>query len=346
MKIKKILNNFRPYFVEEKDVVVRLDANESPYNLPDDLKKELMEELSKIEINRYPDAYIRDLRKVISEKEGIPEDCIIFGNGSDEFIYMLYIALEKGAKVAFPEPGFSMYRIVGNIFEMNLVPYHLNKVDYTVDKKNLEKVLKEGVDLIFLGNPNNPTGNIFPEEYLEMVLSNKNTIVVSDEAYFNYSKRTFLKFLEHNDNLLIMRSFSKVGFASIRLGYMMGNSNLINKVNMIRSPYNINSFTQKIALFYFKYESFFKSKIEKVISERERLYKFFQENNIFVIPSQSNFLTFKIEKSGFYEFLLDRGVRIKDLAHSFNMTNYYRVTVGTERENDLFINSVKDFLSK
>lgn len=344
MKFKKVLNDFKPYFVEEKQVNIRLDANESPYDLPDDLKRELMDDLSKIEINRYPDSNIRELRKTISEKEGIPEDCIIFGNGSDEFIYMLYMCLEKGSKVSFPEPGFSMYRIVGNIFEMELIPYHFNKEDFTVDKKNLERILKDGIDLIFLGNPNNPTGNIFPEEYLEMVLSEKNTIVVSDEAYFNYSKKSFLNFLKHNDNLLIMRSFSKVGFASIRLGYMVGNAELINKICMVRSPYNINSFTQKIAKFYYKYESFFENKIQEIISERERLFKFFRENNIFVIPSQSNFLTFKFEKSGFYEFLLEKGVRIKDLSRSFNMKNYYRVTVGTKRENDLFMQFVREFL--
>ena len=346
MKIKKILSNFKPYFVEDKPVLIRLDANESPYDLPANFKEELIQELSKIEINRYPDAFIRDLRKKISDKEGVSEDSIIFGNGSDEFIYMLYTALEKGAKVAYPEPGFSMYRIVGSIFEMRLIPYYLNKLDYSVDKKNLENVLKEEIDLIFLGNPNNPTGNIFPEEYLEMVLSNKNTIVVSDEAYYSYSKKTFMKYLENYDNLLVMRSFSKVGFASIRLGYMMGNSRLINKLNMIRSPYNINSFTQKIALLYFKHENFFKSKIEEIIYERERLFKFFNNNNIFSIPSESNFITFRIDVPGFYQYLLDRGIRIKDLSHSFNMTNYYRVTVGTELENDSFMESVKDFLSE
>lgn len=344
MKLKKILDEFKPYFVEERQVEIRLDANESPYDLPDDLKKELIDELTKIDINRYPDSYLRDLRKEVSRREEISEDCIIFGNGSDEFIYMLYMCLEKGAKVAFPEPGFSMYKIVGKIFEMNLIPYKLNEEDYSVDKKNLEKVINNGIDLVFLGNPNNPTGNNFPEEYLEFVLSNKNTIVVSDEAYFNYSKKTFLNFLEHHDNLLIMRSFSKVGFASIRLGYMLGRSELISKINMVRSPYNINSFTQKIALFYYKYEAFFKNKIEEVICERERLFKFFKENNIFVIPSQANFLTIKIEKPGFYEFLLGKGIRIKDLSQSFNMKNYFRVTIGTKTENNLFMSAVKEFL--
>lgn len=344
MKFKKVLNEFKPYFVEERQVEIRLDANESPYDLPVGLKMELVDELSKIDINRYPDSYLRELRKEVSKREEISEDCIIFGNGSDEFIYMLYMCLEKGAKVAFPEPGFSMYKIVGKIFEMNLMPYKLNEEDYSIDKKVLEKVVSDGVDLIFLGNPNNPTGNTFPEEYLEMVLTNRNTLVVSDEAYFNYSKKTFLNFLEHYDNLLIMRSFSKVGFASIRLGYMMGRNDLISKINMVRSPYNINSFTQKIALFYYKYESFFRDKIEEVISERERLFNFFKENNIFVIPSQANFLTFKIEKPKFYEFLLEKGIRIKDLSHSFNMKNYYRVTVGSKRENDLFMKAVREFL--
>ncbi|MCX7770100.1 MAG: histidinol-phosphate transaminase [Proteobacteria bacterium] len=344
MKIKKILDSFKPYYVENKEVPIRLDANESPYDFPEELKKELSNILSNIEINRYPDSNISELRKIISEKENIPEICMIFGNGSDEFIYMLYMCLERGSKVSYPEPGFSMYRIVGNIFEMNLQPYQLSSEDYTVDKENLKRILKSGIDLIFLGNPNNPTGNVFPQDFVEMVLSNKNTIVVSDEAYFNYSQNSFRKFLDQNNNLLIMRSFSKVGLASIRLGYMIGDEHLINKISMVRSPYNINSFTQKIALFYFKHESFFKKIIEDTILERERLYKFFLDQKIFAIPSQANFITFRIEKPNFYDFLLQKGIRIKDLSHSFNMKNFFRVTVGKKSENNIFMSAVKEFL--
>lgn len=344
MKFKESLLEFKPYFVEEKEVPIKLDANENPFDMPNDLKIELFEELKNIEINRYPDSNIKELKKLISENENIPFETIIFGNGSDEFIYMLYMALDSSAKVAYPEPGFSMYRIVGKIFDLKLKPYILSEPDFEITKKTLEKLLKSDIDLIFLGNPNNPTGNIFPEEYAEMILSKKDTLVVSDEAYYNYSKNTLIEFLKKHKNLLIMRSFSKVGFASIRLGYMMGSKEVIEKLNMIRSPYNINSFTQKIASFYFKYKGIFEKQIEEIIQERERLMDFFKKKKIFAIPSKANFISFKIEKEGLYNFLLERGIKIKDLSHSFNMKNFYRVTIGKKQENDRFKKTIEKFM--
>jgi len=346
MKFKNTLSQFKPYFVEDKVVPIRLDANESPYDITPEMKEELLEELKSIEVNRYPDSQSKALRCLISERNGVSPDSIIFGNGSDEFIYMLYMCLEKGAKVAFPEPGFSMYKIVGKIFEMELIPYILLEPEYVVDRKYLEDILKKGIDLIFLGNPNNPTGGIFPEEYVEIVLSNKDTLVVSDEAYFNYSKNTLVRLVNKYKNLLIMRSFSKVGFAGIRLGYMMGNKDIISKLNMVRSPYNINSFSQKVGEFYFRYESFFEKLIDNIISERERIYKLLKENNVFVIPSKANFLTFKVEKKGLYEYMLSRGIKIKDLSHSFNMQNYYRVTIGRDKENEDFVHHLLTFINQ
>jgi histidinol-phosphate aminotransferase len=346
MKFKETLSHFKPYFVEDKVVPIRLDANESPYDMPAEMKEELFRELTKIEVNRYPDSQVKTLRQIISEKNSVSPESIIFGNGSDEFIYMLYMCLKKGAKVAFPEPGFSMYKIVGNIFEMELIPYMLLEPGYVVNKEHLEDILKKGIDLIFLGNPNNPTGSIFPEEYVEMVLSYSNTILVSDEAYFNYSKNTLVDLVHKYRNLLVMRSFSKVGFAGIRLGYMIGNKDIISKLNMVRSPYNINSFTQKVAEFYFKYESFFEKRVDKIISERERVYKLLKENNILVIPSKANFLTFRVEKKGLYEYMLSKGIKIKDLRHSFNMPNYYRVTIGEDKENEEFIHHLLTFINQ
>ncbi len=346
MKFKNALSQFKPYFVEDKVVPIRLDANESPYDITPEMKDELLEELKKIEVNRYPDSQTKTLKRIISERNGISPDSIIFGNGSDEFIYMLYMCLEKGSKVAFPEPGFSMYKIVGKIFEMELMPYILLEPEYVVDRRQLEDILKMGIDLIFLGNPNNPTGGIFPEAYVEMVLSYRDTIVVSDEAYFNYSKNTLVGLVNKYKNLLIMRSFSKVGFAGIRLGYMIGNKDIISKLNMVRSPYNINSFTQTVGEFYFRYESFFEQLVDNIITERERVYKILKDNNVFVIPSKANFLTFRVEKEGLYEYLLSRGIKIKDLSHSFNMRNYYRVTIGRDKENEDFIRHLLTFINQ
>lgn len=343
MKIKDSVKKLKPYFVDEKEVPYRLDANESPYDLPESLKDNILRELAHIELNRYPDASLKILRKLVAKKEGVSEDNIIFGNGSDEFIYMLNMCLKRRSKVSYPKPGFAMYEIVSSIFEMELKPFNLTEPFFCVNEEELEKILKEGVDLIFLGNPNNPTGNLFPKNFLDRILALKDTIVVSDEAYFDYAGETLLPLIKNHKNLLIMRSFSKIGFASIRLGYMVGHANLIGLIEKVRSPYNINSFTQLIATYCFKHKDVFDNYIKSIVNERERVFKELKSMGIFVLPSKANFLTFKIDKEGFYDFLLENGVKIKDLSRSFGMKNFYRLTIGKDKENDIVLQLIKTF---
>lgn len=346
MRLKEEIKSLKPYFIDEKTVRFKLDANESPYDLPSEIKEGLLSCLKEINLNRYPDPSCKTIRKLIAQKEGVEENQIIFGNGSDELIYMLLLCLKNSALITFPEPGFSMYSISGKIFGKELMPYRLVEPFFTVDESFFDLVMEKEPYLCFLGNPNNPTGNCFPDELLFKYLENENIIFVSDEAYSDFSGKSLVGKIKKYKNLLVMKTFSKIGFASIRLGYLIGNRDLIKEIEKVRLPYNINSFTQKIAEFYLKNSELIESYISDIINERNRVYEELKSRGFFVLPSSANFITFKIEKNGFYDYLVNNGVLIKDLYPSFGMKNYYRFTVGKKEENDFFIKLLLNFMEE
>ncbi|MCX7991384.1 MAG: histidinol-phosphate transaminase [Proteobacteria bacterium] len=346
MRIKEEIKNIKPYFIDEKSVRFKLDANESPYDLPDDIKEEMLSVLKDININRYPDPSCKSLRKLISKMEEVEENQIIFGNGSDELIYLLLMCIREGALVTYPEPGFSMYSLSGKIFGKELIPYKLSEIDFSVDADSFDKVMNREPYLCFIANPNNPTGNCFPDDILIKYLDNENTIFVSDEAYSAFSGHSLVKMVKTHKNLLIMKTLSKIGFASIRLGYLIGNRELIKEIEKVRLPYNINSFSQKIAEFYFKNIDLVNRYVSDIIKERERIYKELKSRGVFTLPSLANFITFKVEKNGFYDYLVNNGVLIKDLFPSFGMKNYYRFTIGKKEENDFFMKLLLKFMEE
>lgn len=345
MKIKEEVKTLKPYFVDEKPVRFKLDANESPFDLSEEDKEEIFKELSAIQTNRYPNPSVKNLRRLVAKKEGISEDAIVFGNGSDEIIYMLYMCLKDRAGIMFPAPGFSIYSLGAKIFRKKLMPYKLKEPFYELDEDFFWDTLSNEPDLVFVANPNNPTGNLFPRDVLLSAMKRyQNTLFVSDEAYFDYAGTSLISELKNHKNLLIMRSFSKVGFASIRLGYILGDESIIQHIAKVRLPYNINSYTQKVAEFFFKRIDLIKKQTSDIIKERERVIAILRNHNVFVLPSEANFVTFKIEKSGFYDYLLDNGLLIKDLSHSFGMKSFYRLTIGKAEENDFFIKLFSNFI--
>lgn len=346
MRIKEDIKSLIPYFIDEKPVRFKLDANESPYDLENEYKERLLSFLKEININRYPDPNCKILRNLVAQKENVEENQIVFGNGSDELLYLLMMCLEDRASVSYPSPGFSMYGISAKIFGKELLPYQLSEPAYIVKEENFDEVMKKEPHLCYIANPNNPTGNTFPQEILEKYLGNENVIFVSDEAYSSFSGKTFRDKLKEHKNLLIMKTFSKIGFASIRLGYIIGHRELIGQIEKVRLPYNINSFTQKVAEFYLKNNDLVSAYISDIIKERERVSAQLTSLGVYQLPSEANFITFRIEKNGFYEYLIGNGILIKDLYPSFKMKNFFRFTIGKREENDYFLKILRQFVEE
>ncbi|MFN3740392.1 MAG: histidinol-phosphate transaminase [Thermodesulfovibrionales bacterium] len=338
--IRKEILSLEGYRPETIKANIKLDANECPYSPPVTLN------LRSLKLNRYPDPEAKALKKCLSELWDTGPQDILQGNGSDELIY--YLISVTGGPVLYPVPTFSMYGIIGRILGQKIIEIPLDeKFDLPVDNFiNVIKKQKPGI--IFLSSPNNPTGNMFSKERIIDVIKQSNCIVVVDEAYQPYARNNngFIPYTKKYKNLLVMRTFSKIGFAGIRLGFLIGNSRILNEINKARLPYNVNLLTQNIALEALRKRSFFENAVKKVLSEREWLTKELKSiDQITVYPSDANFILFKVRDAGrIHKALLKRDILIKNLSNV--IPDCLRVTVGKKAENRAFIRALKSIISE
>ena len=354
LRVKKILKNFSSYEPDEIEYSYRLNANESPF----DETLQILESLSKSKkkaylkanaINRYPDPYQKELRKRVSKLHGVNLNQIIFGNGSDELILYLLLALTgKTTNIIHLNPSFSMYKILSSATGNNPIKVNLDS-NFQIDINDmLKKIKKYNPDLIFIPTPNNPTGNSFHQEDIKKIIKSSKGLVVIDEAYADYSSHSYLPILKRNSNLLIMKTMSKVGFASLRLGYLIGNSKIISEINKIRLPYNISTLSQLIACDYFDNQKSIKRKIQIIKSERTRLVKFLEDRTNFdVYPTDSNFILIRTTKSkSLNNFLKTQSIILRSFNSNKELKNCLRITVGSPKENNKLIRAISAFIVK
>lgn len=338
--VKKNVRKLKPYQAKEIKCKVKLDANESPYGLSDALKSTL-----KIKTHRYPDPEAKALRTTLAKFWGVGISTILHGNGSDELIY--YLINTFGGPVMYPSPTFSMYGIIAKILNERTVNIPLGR-DFELDSKKMLKALKaEKPRLLFLSSPNNPTGNSFERKDIERLITASKGIVVVDEAYQPFSsQRSFIKMTRKYPNLVVMRTLSKVGLASLRSGFIVGRKEIIDEVNKTRLPFNVNSLSQAVALYALKNGKVMNNSIQTVIRERDILFEKLRElDGIKVFPSDANFILLKVNNAdAVYNGLLKKGVLVRNL--SSDIHGCLRVTVGRHDENKVFISVLTEILSE
>ncbi|MCX7794701.1 MAG: histidinol-phosphate transaminase [Thermodesulfovibrionales bacterium] len=329
------LEGYRPEVIRAR---IKLDANECPYSPFRSLCFE------GIELNRYPDPEAKKLRKELARLWAVKPENILHGNGSDELIY--YLISVAGGPVLYPVPTFSMYGIIGRVLGQKTIEIALDE-NFDIpfeDFKNTIKKEKPGI--IFLSSPNNPTGNSFSKDKILSIIKNSGSLVVIDEAYQPYAKNGngFVPYTERYKNLLVMRTLSKIGLAGIRLGFVIGNREIISELNKARLPYNVNALTQNIAIQALKKREFFKAIIKKIVSEREWLIREMRKiNQIMVYQSDANFILFRVDRAErIYRKLLQKGILIKNLTGV--IPDCLRVTVGKPDENRAFLKALKEVL--
>jgi histidinol-phosphate aminotransferase len=354
LRIKKSLKNFDSYVPDEIDYLFRLNANESPFNetekiLTNFFEKKNQKYLKANSINRYPDPIQKDLRKKVSSFHQVNSNQIVFGNGSDELIlYLLLTLTGKSSKVMYLEPSFSMYKILTAATGLKGIEVELDS-NFQINITNMIlKIKKEDPDLIFIPTPNNPTGNSFDTDDVKTIIETAKGVVVIDEAYADYSSYSYLPLIKKNKNLLIMRTMSKIGFASLRLGYIIGDKRIINEINKIRLPYNISTLSQIIATDYFiNYKSMQKN-IQIIKKERLKLTNFLGKfSQIKTFKSDSNFILFKMKKSRSLDnFLRKKNIIIRNFSSNKRLQNCIRLTVGLPSENKKLISAVSEFMKK
>ncbi|NJE08653.1 histidinol-phosphate transaminase [Thermococcus sp. M39] len=333
MKIQELVKSFEPYRVLEGDYKIWLDKNESPFDLPDEIKKEIFEELKRIPLNRYPHITADSLRERLAEFLGFEKENIIVGNGSDELISLI-LKLFEGEHIVISSPTFAMYSFYAKLEGVKVVDVPL---DENFKLRNIEDYA-ENARAIFICSPNNPTGNMQERERIISVLETGAPVIL-DEAYVEFAKKSNLDLVNEYENLIVLRTFSKAfGLAGVRVGYAVANEKIIDYLLRIKAPFSLNVISMRIAELMLDHYDLVKQNINYIIKERERIYKEFKD---YAYPSEANFLLMRLNA---YEFLLERGIVVRKLGG--RLEGHIRVTIGKKEENDEFIKALKEFLEE
>ena len=337
------------YAVPDASGLVKLDAMENPYTLSPALREELGQRLAAVALNRYPVPSYVHLKQQICRHLGVPTGFdVMLGNGSDELISILSLACtQPGAKVLAPEPGFVMYQISARLAGLEYVGVPL-RPDFTLDLVALLAAITEHRPAItYLAYPNNPTGTLYEAADIEAILQvvGDTGIVVLDEAYQPFAQESFMSRLPEFDNLVVMRTVSKLGLAGIRLGYMAANAALLQEFDKVRPPYNINVLTQAAAEFILDHSVELERQAGALRMARAALAGALAEfDSVEVFPSAANFLLIRLANADkVFVVLLQRGVLVKNAGKMHPLLqNCLRVTVSTPEENAIFLAALKE----
>lgn len=335
------------YHVQPSPGMVKLDAMENPYFLPEVIRAEIGRSVANAAINRYPDADAQRLKKNIKAVSGLPPEMdVLLGNGSDEIIQLLAMAVAKpGATLMSVEPSFVMYKMIATFTAVNYVGVPLNE-DFSLNlAAMLDAIKRHQPALIFLAYPNNPTGNLFDAAEIEQIIGLANGLVVVDEAYYAFASDSFLPQLGRYANLLVMRTFSKLGMAGLRLGFLAGSKIWLEQLEKLRLPYNVGVLTQLVAEILLQHHATLLQQAEQIKRDRTWLFeRLVGMAGVHAYPSAANFILFRLPHAArVFEGLKQRGVLIKKLDGSHPaLLDCLRVTVGAPEENEQFIKALQE----
>lgn len=338
--VRENIKNLKPYSTARDEfkgqASVFLDANENSYGSP-----------LPANYNRYPDPLQLDLKDAISKIKGVPIENTFLGNGSDEAIDLLFRAFCNPGKdnVIVLPPTYGMYEVSANINDVQIRKVSLLP-NFQLDMEKIAETIDKNTKLIFICSPNNPTGNSINREDIETILANFKGIVVVDEAYINYARqKTFIQELTEYANLVVLQTFSKAwGLAALRLGIAFSSRKVIDVLNKIKPPYNINQATQDLAFEALKNIAQVNDWIKESVAERDRLSTDLNTLDIVkkVYPSDANFILVEVtDATQIYDSLVDEGIIVRDRSKVTLCEGCLRITVGTREENDKLLSILK-----
>lgn len=348
--VRPDIRELNAYAVQPARGMIKLDAMENPYTWPDELRDAWVELLRRTDVNRYPDPTASALSERLSEVMAVPSGMrVMLGNGSDELIQMIAMCLAGPSRVVLSvDPGFVMYRLIAAFCGMRYVGVPLAADDFGLDLPALMQALDEHQPaVVFLAYPNNPTGNLFDAAAMEAVIRAAPGLVVVDEAYAPFTDASFMARLGEFDNLVVMRTVSKMGLAGLRLGLLAGPPAWLDQFDKVRLPYNINVLTQASAEFALQHKQMFDAQTAQIREQRGRVAKALSAiADTRVFPSDANFLLLRTPKgkaTDWFAGLRERRVLIKCLhgAHPL-LEDCLRPTIGTPAENDALISAMTE----
>jgi histidinol-phosphate aminotransferase len=343
-KIKSQVKKLSAYTLNAPECRIKINQNENPYDLPEEIKTEVLTRLANRPWSRYPTFVPVDLLVALAKFSHWRADGILAGNGSNELIQaLLTVTVGQGTKVLISEPTFTLYRLLIEVLGGEVVSLPLtNTFEYDIEKI---KQTAQDVDLVIICSPNNPTGCVIKDEDLKELLSNFSGLVILDEAYHEFSRQTVVPLLKQFNNLVVLRTFSKaMAMAGLRVGYLLSHPDLVKEIAKAKLPYNLNFFSLTAAIVAMERFELLSPIIDNLISERERLFQELSKiNGLRPIPSQANFILTKtsIAPSELMSKLQSQEILARDVSRYPMLNNFVRFSVGTVGENNELIANLK-----
>ena len=351
--VRPEIQQLSAYHVADAGGLIKLDAMENPYTWPDELRSAWLERLRSVDVNRYPDPGASALMQRLREYLGLPAHIAMLpGNGSDEIIQLIAMALSAEERsILAVEPSFVMYRMIATFCGMRYTGVPLRAEDYSLDMPALLQAMEETRPaLVFLAYPNNPTGNLFDEQDVIRLIEAAPGLVVIDEAYTAFARRSFRQYLGQYDNLLLMGTLSKMGLAGLRFGFLAGPAAWLEQLDKVRLPYNINVLTQVSTDFALAHRDVFDAQTAAIRAQREQMFAALQSMEaVQAFPSQANFILVRVadgRAEAVFNALKRAGLLVK-LSHGAHplLQDCLRLTVGTEEENAKLLAALSEALA-
>jgi histidinol-phosphate aminotransferase len=347
--IKSDVMRLPAYVVAQEGARVKLNQNETPWDMSAGLKDRVLAELRRRDWNRYPSGGAEDLRRALARYTRHPASGIIVGNGSNEMIQMLASALcSEGNRIVTVEPGFAVYERVASVMGIQAVKVPLRQ-DYSFDTEALIEAGR-GARLMFLACPNSPTGTMLSVPDIEQIAGRFSGMVAVDEAYFEFSRQTAQPLLASRDNLVILRTFSKaMGLAGLRLGYLLARTDTARELEKAKLPFSVGVLQQIAGEIILSQPKEIETRVDAVVAERERIFSELEKlPGLRPIPSHANFILFASRlkpAAELYQSLKQSGILIRPF-DSPGISDMLRVTIGVREENDMFLAALRGLLER
>jgi len=350
--IKPAVRNLRAYSLSPYRASVKINQNENPWDVPENVKAETLRRLDARPWSRYPEFVAASLQECLADFASWKADGVIAGNGSNELIQsLLMVTVNEAKRILISEPTFALYRQVATILGGDVVSVPLTAT-FQFDVPVLTEALRDSKpEVMILCSPNNPTGSVIGDDGLKQLLRTAPGLVVIDEAYHEFAGQSVVPLLNDFPNLVVLRTFSKaMGLAGMRLGYLLAAPQLVTEVRKAVLPYNLNVFSQTVAEVAIEmYEAELQPLVKRIIAERERL---FAELNAIQglepVASRANFMIVRtaVEPRTIFNELLARDILVRDVSGYPMLKEYFRFNVGTPQENDRLIQSLNEIMDK
>ena len=350
-RIKPGIRALEPYSVRGRTAPIKLNQNENPFDIPAVIKEKVLANFAKEQWNRYPDTFPQELTEAFARYLKYPADGIIVSNGSNELMYTILMAIvSKGTPVLLPVPAFFLYEKATRILDGTVVNVMMNDdLSYNADRY-IEAAAKHDPSLIIIVSPNSPTAQSMSYNDVERILKETNTLVLVDEAYIEFSdKKSCFDLLQKYSNLIILRTLSKsFSLAGLRIGYLLAHPEIRNEILKPKIPFTVNKFSALTAMTLLDHLDIFYEHIEYIKRQRRSMEKSLRAiPGITLYPSDTNFFLFRTMRPApeLMEALLNQGVLVRDVSSYPMLDRCLRVNVGTEEENEQFIDTLRRLIA-